>query len=81
MTAAIGLDSAGKVNLVVGSQRIVPDRDAVLRRIHVYALPWENVQVRQAMNMDSFVGKILIVEREWADGQKTAILVRESVGM
>ncbi len=69
------------MNLAVGSQEIVPDLDAVLRRIRVYALPWENAQVRQAMNMDSFVGKILIVEREWVDGRKSAILVREPVGM
>ena len=56
--------TAGKVILVVGSQKIVPDLETALRRIRDYVLPWEDSQVRKVMNIGSFVGKLLIVERE-----------------
>jgi hypothetical protein len=73
--------TAGKVILVVGSQKIVPDLETALRRIHQYVLPWEDAQVRKVMNRGSFVGKILLVEREWVDGRMTVILVREPIGI
>ncbi len=73
--------TAGKVILVVGSQKIVPDLETALRRIREYVLPWEDAQVRKAMNIGSFVGKILIVEREWVDGRMTVILVRQPIGI
>src|SRR5260221_6569580 len=63
--------TAGKVILVVGSQKIVPDLETALRRIRDYVLPWEDAQVRKVMNIGSFVGKILLVEREWVDGRMT----------
>jgi transposase len=73
--------TAGKVILVVGSQKIVPDLESALRRIRHYALPWEDAQVRKLMNRGSFVGKILLVEREWVDGRMTVILVRQPIGI
>jgi L-lactate utilization protein LutC len=73
--------AAGKVILVVGSQKIVPDLETALRRIHDYVLPWEDAQLRKAMNAGSFVGKILLVEREWAAGRITVILVRQPIGI
>ncbi len=73
--------TAGKVILVVGSQKIVPDLETALRRVRDYVLPWEDAQVRKAMNRGSFVGKILLVEREWVDGRMTAILVRQPIGI
>lgn len=73
--------TAGKVILVVGSQKIVPDLDTALRRIHDYALPLESEQVRSAGERDSFVGKTLLIEREWVDGRTTVILVRQPVGV
>jgi hypothetical protein len=73
--------TAGKVILVVGSQKIVLDLETALRRIRDYVLPWEDVQVRKVMNIGSFVGKILIVEREWVDGRMTVILVRKPIGI
>ena len=75
------VSSAGKVILVVGSQKIVPDLETALRRIRNYALPWEDAQVRKVMNIGSFVGKILLIEREWVDGRMTVILVRQSIGI
>jgi LUD domain len=73
--------SAGKVILVVGSQKIVPDLDTALRRIREHVLPWEDAQVRKVLNTGSFVGKILIVEREWVSGRMTVILVRQPLGI
>jgi hypothetical protein len=71
----------GKVILVVGSQKIVPDLDAALRRIREYILPWEDAQVRSAVPTGSFVGKILLIEREWVAGRIEVIFVRKPVGI
>ncbi len=73
--------TAGKVILVVGSQKIVPDLETALRRIREYALPWEDAQVRKTVPAGSFVGKILIVEREWVAERMTVILVRKPIGI
>jgi hypothetical protein len=73
--------AAGKVIFVVGSQKIVPDLETALRRIRDYVLPWEDAQVRQVLPAGSFVGKILIVEREWVPGRMTVILVRKPIGI
>jgi hypothetical protein len=73
--------SAGKVILVVGSQKIVPDLETALKRIHTYVLPWEDAQVRKVLNTGSFVGKTLLIEREWVDGRMTVILVRQPIGI
>ena len=73
--------AAGKVILVAGSQKIVPDLETAFKRIREYVLPWEEDQVRKAVNMGTFVGKILIIEREWVAGRMTVILVREPLGI
>jgi LUD domain len=72
---------AGKVILVVGSQKIVPDLAAALRRIREYVQPQEEAQVWKAMNAKTFVGKILIIERESVNERMTVILVREPIGI
>jgi len=74
-------NTAGKVILVVGSQKIVPDLEIAFKRIREYVQPWEETQVRNAANIGTFVGKILIVEREWTNGRMTVILVREAIGI
>ena len=74
-------NTAGKLILVVGSQKIVPDLETAFRRIREHVQPWEEDQVRKASNMSTFVGKILIVEREWIKERMTVILVREPIGI
>jgi len=74
-------NTAGKLILVVGSQKIVPDLEAAFRRIREHVQPWEEEQVRKAANMGTFVGKILIIEREWVKERMTVILVREPIGI
>ena len=59
----------------------MPDLETALRRIQEYVLPWEDALVRKAANMGSFVGKTLIVEREWVNERMTVILVREPIGV
>jgi len=73
--------TSGKVILVVGSQKVVPDLDAALRRIREYILPWEDAQVRAQVPSGSFVGKILIIEREWIAGRMEVIFVRKPIGI
>jgi LUD domain len=73
--------TAGKVILVVGSQKVVPGLDAALKRIREYVLPWEDAQVRAQVPTGSFVGKILIIEREWIAGRVEVILVRNPIGI
>lgn len=65
---------------VVGAQKVVPDLDAALRRIRTYCLPKETERLQAALGMGSFIGKILIVEREAFPGRGTVVLVREPIG-
>jgi LUD domain len=72
---------AGRLILVVGSQKIVPDLDTALQRINEEVFPYEDAMVRERMNISTFIGKVLIIRREWVDGRVTVILVREAVGV
>ncbi|MGO9180904.1 MAG: LUD domain-containing protein [Candidatus Limnocylindrales bacterium] len=72
---------AGRLILVVGSQKIVPDLDAALRRIHDVVLPWENTQVRARLGVDTALEKVLVIYGEWQPGRTTVVLVREPVGV
>jgi len=74
-------NTAGKVIFVVGSQKIVPNLAAALQRVREYVLPWEDAQVRKVVPSGSFVGKILIIEREWVKGRMTVVLVRQPIGI
>jgi hypothetical protein len=71
---------AGRVILVVGTQKIVSDVDEGLRRIHEYALPLENARAQAAYGIDSAVNKILIINREIVPGRITVVLVDEVLG-
>jgi YkgG family uncharacterized protein len=73
--------TAGRLILVVGSQKIVPDLDQAFRRIEQHVFPYEEAVVRARMNRGTFIGKILIIRREWIDGRVTVVLVREPVGV
>ena len=72
---------AGKLILVVGSQKIVPDLDAALRRIREVVFPWENAQVQARLGVDTILEKVLIMYGEWTTGRTTVVLVREPVGI
>ena len=72
---------AGRLILVVGSQKIVADLDAALRRITEVAFPYENAQVRARMGVETALEKVLVIYGEWQPGRTTVVLVREPVGV
>jgi hypothetical protein len=72
---------AGRLILVAGSQKIVRNLDEALRRIDEQVFPYEDALVHERMKIHTFIGKVLIIRREWVDGRITVILVREPVGV
>ena len=71
---------AGKVILVVGTQKIVSDLDEAFRRVYEYAFPLEDARAEAAYGIHSSVNKVLIVNREWEPGRTTVVLVDEVLG-
>ena len=71
---------AGAVIWVVGSQKIVPDRDAAFQRIYEYSFPREDERAREAYGIGSGVNKVLVVNREFMPGRITVILVKQELG-
>jgi hypothetical protein len=72
---------AGKVILVVGSQKIVPDLDTAFRRVHEHVMPWEDARLRAAAGIGTTLGKVLLLEREFSPGRTTVVLVRKPIGI
>lgn len=72
---------AGRLVLVVGSQKIVPDLDAALRRIDDVVFPYEDAQVVERLGVHTILEKVLLIHGEWAAGRTTVVLVREPVGI
>jgi L-lactate utilization protein LutC len=70
---------AGHVILIVGAQKIVPDLDTGLRRIHEYCFPLEDRRARQAYGVPSGVNTVLVINKAIA-GRITAVLVNEPLG-
>jgi hypothetical protein len=71
---------AGKVILVAGANKIVPDLDAAFRRVEEHSLPLEDARAREAYGMGSSINKLLVMNAEITPGRTTVILVRESLG-
>ena len=71
---------AGRVILVVGTQKIVSDLEEGLRRIDEYAFPLEDARAQAAYGIHSGVNKILIINREISPGRITVVLVDEVLG-
>src|SRR3954452_10486014 len=71
---------AGKVILVVGTQKIVPDLEDALRRIDEYVFPLEDARAQAAYGLHSGVNKLLIVNREWTADRITVVLCDEPLG-
>ena len=70
---------AGKVVLVVGAQKIVPDLETAYRRVEEYSYPLEDVRMQELYGARSSVSKMLILNRD-SPGRTTVILVAEPVG-
>ena len=72
---------AGRVILVVGAQKVVPDLAAGFRRVEEYSFPIEDAKIQEAFGRRSAVNKMLVLNAEVAPGRTTVILVREPVGV
>jgi LUD domain len=71
---------AGRVILVVGTQKIVSDLEEGLRRINDYAFPLEDARAQAAYGIHSAVNKVLIINREIIPDRITVVLVDEVLG-
>lgn len=73
-----------RVIWIVGAQKIVKDIDEGLKRISDFVLPLESARARKAYGLpdsyNSFVSKVLIVNREVKKSRITLIFVREVLG-
>ena len=74
------VSGAGRVILVVGTQKIVPDLEQGLRRINEYALRLEDARAQAAYGIHSAVNKVVIINREITPGRITVVLVDEVLG-
>jgi YkgG family uncharacterized protein len=72
---------AGKLILVIGSQKIVPDLDAAFRRIKEHVFPYEDARLREAMGVGTKITRTLILEQDFMPGRTTVILVRKPIGV
>ena len=72
---------AGRLILVVGTQKIVPDLAAAIRRIDEVVFPYEDAQVFARMGVHTATLKVLLLHGEWQPGRTTVVLVREPVGV
>jgi hypothetical protein len=71
---------AGRVILVVGTQKIVSDLEEGLRRINEYSFPLEDARAQAAYGIRSAVNKVLIINREIVPERITVVLVDEVLG-
>jgi hypothetical protein len=74
------VSGAGRVILVVGTQKIVSDLQEGLRRIDDYAFPLEDARAQAAYGIHSAVNKVLIINREIVPERITVVLVDEVLG-
>jgi hypothetical protein len=74
------VSGAGRVILVVGTQKIVSDLEEGLHRIDEYAYPLEDARAQAAYGIRSGVNKILVINREITPGRITVVLVDEVIG-
>ena len=72
---------SGRVILVVGSQKFVPNLDAAFRRIREVVFPYEDARVRATLGVGTKLEKALVLFGEWTEGRTTVILVRDPVGV
>ena len=74
------VSGAGRVILVVGTQKIVTDLEEGLLRINEYAWRLEDARAQAAYGIHSAVNKVVIINREITPGRITVVLVDEVLG-
>ena len=71
---------AGRVILVVGTQKIVSSLEEGLRRINDYSFPLEDARAQAAYGIHSAVNKIVIINGEIVPERIAVVLVNEALG-
>src|SRR5256884_3437095 len=71
---------AGRLTLVVGTQKIVATLEEGLRRINEDVFPLEEPRAQAAYGIHSAVNKVVIINREITPGRITVVLVDEVLG-
>ncbi len=74
------VSGAGRVILVVGTQKIVSDLEEGLLRINEYAWRLEDARAQAAYGIRSAVNKVVVINREITPGRITVVLVDEVLG-
>jgi L-lactate utilization protein LutC len=74
------VSGAGRVILVVGTQKIVSDLSEGLRRIDEYVFPLEDARAQAAYGVHSGVNKVLTINRDFTPGRITVVFVDEILG-
>lgn len=72
--------SANKVILVSGTNKITPSLSDAIQRVREYVYPLENERAKKVYGMGSFIGKMLIIEKEMFAQRITLILIKEQLG-
>ena len=72
---------AGRLILVVGSQKIVPDLDAAMRRVNEHVTPYEDARLREQLGVGTRLAKLLVTFLEPRAARTTVVLVRQPVGV
>jgi len=72
--------AASHVIWVVGTQKIVANLDAGMKRIYEYVLPLESERLKKVYGVESNVSKLLIINKEIAKDRLTLIFVKEKLG-
>ncbi len=72
---------AGRLILVIGSQKLVGDLDTAFRRIKEHVFPYEDARLREAMGVGTKITRTLILESDFVPGRTTVILVRRPIGV
>jgi acyl-CoA hydrolase len=72
---------AGKLILVIGSQKVVPDLETAFRRIEEHVFPYEDARLREQMGVGTKITRTLILESDFFPGRTTVILVRTPIGV
>jgi hypothetical protein len=72
-------NSAGRVILIAGAQKVVPDLETGLRRLREYSYPMEDARMKAAGYPGTLLAKTLIISFD-SPGRTHLILVEDSIG-
>jgi hypothetical protein len=74
------VSGAGRVILVVGTQKIVSDLEEGFRRVNDYAFRLEDARAQSAYGVHSAVNKVLVINRDAVPGRIAVVFVDEVLG-